>query len=108
MLLKIAISMMALGRHWIVAPASQRLAAQQAPQGQRAAAQRSVVFHGFGSVLGAGWHKTAGARQHGRDPSLIKTQSELEKFLQFFRHTTYRQLAEYFFNFCKCALHFIG
>lgn len=72
MRLKVAVSMV-LQRHWIVAPTRKRLAAQQTPQGQRAAAQHSVVFHGYGSVFRAGGHKTAGAGQHGRDPSLIKT-----------------------------------
>src|SRR5581483_1241344 len=40
-----------------------------------------MVFHRFSGILRARRNKTAGAGQHGRDDSLVKTQSELKKFL---------------------------
>src|SRR3989442_11194604 len=66
----------------IMARTHKGLATQHAPHSQRAAGQRAVDLNGLGGILGAGGNKAAGSGQHGRKPTLIKTQRELNKSIQ--------------------------
>jgi len=70
--------------NWVVTAARKGLAAQQAPQSHRTSAKRAMVLDSFGGILRARGNKTAGAGQHRRDDSLVKTQCELKKFLHCF------------------------
>ena len=59
-------------RHRIVTAAAKRLAAQQSPEGQQAAAPEPVLLQGFGAVMGTRRRKTAATGQPGGNDSLVK------------------------------------
>jgi hypothetical protein len=69
-------------RYWIVASAGKRLAAQQTPNRQHAAQERSVALDGLSRIVGAGGLKAARCRQHGREPALVEAQRGLDSSTQ--------------------------
>ncbi len=57
---------------------AKRMAAQQSPAGQHAAAQCTMALHRLHRIFRAGRHKAAGVRQRRRYPALVAPQYELQ------------------------------